>query len=307
MSVKVDFDLTSLGHKMDVSENAFGFLRESHDVLDNPELANQRIEEDGYLYIPGFFGREEILEARASVAAIFAKQGVLDPQYPEIDAIHNKASFLHGFSPDLVQNLPAIRKIVFGPQLLDFYRQIFNHEVLHFSFIWFRTPTRGRGTPPHCDLVYMGRGTPKLLTCWIPYGDVPLEVGGLMVLEKSHLKSEVIKNYLELDVDSYCENIPSQVQKVAKDGRMLRDGWLTKNPVSLRAKLGGRWLTAEYRAGDLITFPMNMIHASLDNQTDRIRMSSDTRYQRSDEPADNRWIGENPVGHSKAGKLGRVC
>jgi hypothetical protein len=52
---------------------------------------------------------------------------------------------------------------------------------------------------------------------------------------------------------------------------------------------------------------MFTVHASLDNRTNRIRISSDSRYQRASEPIDERWIGVNPPGHSAAGKRGRVC
>lgn len=52
----------------------------------------------------------------------------------------------------------------------------------------------GPGTAPHCDLVYMGRGTKNVFTMWVPYGEVPLELGGLMVLEQSHLKNALLKN-----------------------------------------------------------------------------------------------------------------
>ena len=59
--------------------------------------------------------------------------------------------------------------------------------------------------------------------------------------------------------------------------------------------------------GDLLTFTLGTVHASLDNHSDRIRLSSDSRYQRASEPADERWIGPSPLGHSRAAKRGRVC
>ena len=59
-----------------------------------------------------------------------------------------------------------------------------------------------------------------------------------------------------------------------------------------------RWLTTDYRAGDLLVFSMYTTHCSLDNTSDRIRLSSDTRYQLASEPLDERWIGENPIAHS---------
>jgi len=138
-------------------------------------------------------------------------------------------------------------------------------------------------------------------------GDVPIEVGGLMVLEGSHQQSERISAYLDRDVDAYCTN-GRHAAAIESGTKMWEwDGSLTSNPVSLREKLGGRWLTTAFRAGDLLTFPMNMIHASLDNPSDRVRVSTDTRYQPVSEPADERWIGENPIGHSTSGKRGRIC
>ena len=71
--------------------------------------------------------------------------------------------------------------------------------------------------------------------------------------------------------------------------------------------MGGRWLTADYQAGDLLIFSIRTVHASLDNGSDRIRLSSDTRYQRADEPADERWIGDAPIAHGRAAKRGRIC
>ena len=160
--------------------------------------------------------------------------------------------------------------------MLGFYARLFGEPVRHFDHIWFRALSRGQGTPPHCDLVYMGRGTHQLLTAWIPYGEVPLEVGGLMVLERSHTQAARIRNYLEVDVDLYCENRPRETEKVKAKGGWSHPGYLTTNPVTLRQKLGGRWLTTEWHPGDLLTFKMTLVHGSLDNQTDTVRLSSDT-------------------------------
>jgi hypothetical protein len=94
-----------------------------------------------------------------------------------------------------------------GPEVHDFYSRFLGGTIRHFDYIWLRTMGCGHGTP-HCDIVYMGRGTHRLYTAWIPYGEVPLEVGGLMILEKSHLQAERIRHYLESDVDTSCTNIP---------------------------------------------------------------------------------------------------
>lgn len=298
--------LQSCKMDLDLSPAAFGPLRRSADCLGQTDELRRRLDADGYLFIPGFFDPSLILEARTAVAARLATEGALDPAHPINDLIAAPDKEMT-YRADLALNNPAVSRVVFGPELLDFYAKLFGEPVRHFDHIWYRALSKGQGTPPHCDLVYMGRGTHELLTCWIPYGEVPLEVGGLMVLEDSHKKAARLKQYLEVDVDAYCENDPKQVEKVIHKGGWSHPGWLTYNPVALRQRLGGRWLTAEYHLGDLLTFRMTLIHASLNNQTDRIRISSDTRYQRASQPVDERWIGVKPALHGPRAKRGRVC
>ncbi|MCB1124691.1 MAG: phytanoyl-CoA dioxygenase, partial [Verrucomicrobiae bacterium] len=123
----------------------------------------------------------------------------------------------------------------------------------------------------------------------------------------SHKRMDLLQNYVYRDVDTYCENIPGHEEK-AKEGKWTFTGTLSHNPPMVRNKFGGRWLTTEFQAGDFLTFGMFVVHASLDNRTqNRLRISSDSRYQRASEPIDDRWIGVNPPGHSKAGKRGRIC
>ena len=299
--------LLSSGHELDRSPEAFGFIHSSADALDQPAELARRLTADGYLYLPGFFDPALILAARAAITDRLAAEGSLDPAAPTLEArSHPDRKFT--YRGDLARHNPAVERVVYGPELLGFYRNLFGEPVRHFDHTWFRAVSHGLGTPPHCDLVYMGRGTHQLLTCWIPYGDIPLELGGVMLLEGSHRQSDRLRNYLEVDVDAYCENRPKQVGQVKVNGGWSHPGFLTKNPVTLRAKLGGRWLTApEWKAGDFLTFGMTLVHASLDNQTDCFRLSSDTRYQRASQPVDERWIGANPIANTLAGKRGRVC
>jgi len=56
------------------------------------------------------------------------------------------------------------------------------------------------------DIVFMGRGTTNLYTTWTPLGDIPLEMGGLMILERSHQHERLNNGYGRKDVDKYCVN-----------------------------------------------------------------------------------------------------
>jgi ectoine hydroxylase-related dioxygenase (phytanoyl-CoA dioxygenase family) len=153
----------------------------------------------------------------------------------------------------------------------------------------------------------MGRGTHNQMTCWVPYGDVPYELGGLMVLEKSHKRLDILKKYAYRDVDVYCKNKKEDLAKV-ENGEWVFSGTLSHNPPAIRNKFGHKWLVADYKAGDLLTFNMLTVHAALDNRVpDSLRLSSDSRYQKASEPIDERWVGENPPGHGPDGKVGLIC
>jgi len=190
---------------------------------------------------------------------------------------------------------------------MEFWREFLGGEVRHFDYTWFRTIFPGPGTASHCDVVYMGRGTPRLYTAWTPIGDIDTELGGLMILEGSNNHRKLRESYCKMDVDSYCENRegPAGLDAWQKG----TGGWLGKNPNQIQKSLGGRWLTTPlYRAGDVLVFTVFTVHAGMDNQTaNRIRLSSDSRYQLASEPADERWIGENPVGHGPGAKRGLIC
>lgn len=292
---------------LDVRPESFGELKCSATILDDPEALRERMGADGYLFIRGFFRREDVLAARRTVVERMAGRGLLEPGTDPMEAVALKGATFK-FLPELGKDNPALDNILYSGEIMDFYRSLFGEDVRHFDFTWFRAIAPGMGTGPHCDVVYMGRGTrDRLFTAWVPIGDIPIEVGGLMILEDSYKQKDRLRQYLDRDVDTYCTNGRHADDIEAGRKNWEWDGTLSKNPVSLREKLGGRWLTTSFRAGDLLTFSMQTVHASLDNPSDMVRLSSDSRYQPASEPADERWIGENPVGHAMAGKRGRVC
>ena len=307
MTTAEDFALYSNGHRLETADSAFGELRESSYLVQDGEGLRARLEEDGYLFVKGFFRRSDVLAARRHIVDRLAAQGLLRPETDPMDAIIREGAST-GFRPDLAQENPALMRLLYSGAMMDFYAEFFGESVKHFDFTWLRVISPGKGTKPHCDVVYMGRGTrQKLMTAWVPLGDAPLHVGGLMILEGSHRRHDVLRPYLERDVDTYCRN-GRHAKKIERGEQSWEwDGALTKNPASLREKLGGRWLTTNFQAGDLLTFTMHTVHGSLDNQSDRIRISSDSRYQPASLPADERWVGENPIGHGLAGKRGRIC
>tara|TARA_B100000212_G_scaffold293465_1_gene235836 strand:+ start:114259 stop:115185 length:927 start_codon:yes stop_codon:yes gene_type:complete len=292
---------------LDMDADKFGALRSSTDAKnDMPEL-RRRLAEDGYLYMKGYLDRDQVLEARAKILAHLGAKNLLDPAYPKADARCRSGTEGVAFIPEVADEIPEVQQLLYSGSLVEFYRRLFGEQIRHYDFTWLRAMPPGKGTNPHSDLPYMGRGTDRHMTCWVPYGDIPYKLGGLMVLEGSHKRMDLLKNYAHRDVDSYCVNSPIQKRR-AEEGKWSFTGTLSRNPPRLRDRFGGRWLTTEFEAGDFITFGMFLVHAAVDNKTEnQFRISSDSRYQKASESIDERWIGPNPPGHSVAGKRGRVC
>lgn len=308
-AIVLEQPLTSSGYELDLSPECFGELERSDGLWNDGDAAGlrERMKQDGYLYLPDILNTENVLEVRRLVTDRLAAEGLLNPAYPSMDAICIDNVDVK-FRPDLTENNPALHRLLYEGELVKFFTEFLGEPVRHFDFTWFRAISPGKGTQPHCDIVYMGRGTQKLFTSWVPMGEVPLSLGGLMILEKSHLQSGKISNYLSRDVDEFCLNQTSGEGSSQEKKERTWGGELSKNPVKLREKLGGRWLTSsQFNPGDVLIFTMHTVHASLDNQTQAFRFSSDSRYQAASEPADERWIGVNPIGHSLAGKRGRIC
>jgi len=264
--------LFARGHELDSSETAFGKLRRSDDVELDPVALRERFAEDGYLYIPEFYAREEIAAARQHILQELEERKLLDPAFPLGDGVKKADADLSfqseprlavDFMKKVARTNLAMRRLLYDGKLIASFEAFFGEGVRHFDFTWVRLMGKGFGTEPHCDTVYMGRGSSRLCTAWTPYGDLTHEIGGLMILEGSHREGDQLRNYLRRDVDVYCENRPEAERIKSGEIPWKWNGVLSGNPKVLRERLGGRWLTSEYRMGDLLVFGMRTVHASL--------------------------------------------
>jgi hypothetical protein len=318
--------VVSRGQVLEQTQEAFGELRRSDDlvrpaagvadVVAHAPALRERMAEDGYVYLPGYLDRDEVLAARRELCGQLAALGALDGSRPPEEAVVNPQQPSAPFTTRpaaLARQNTALQRLLYagGGRMMRFYAAFLAEEVRHYDFTWLRIVRPGVGTASHCDIVFMGRGTTDLYTSWTPLGDIDRHLGGLIVLEGSHRQDDLKHTYGQTDVDSYCENRFEGAWLDAEGNRnrpALATGAITDDHVGLRRRLGGRWLTADYAAGDLLVFGMYLVHASLDNQTpDRIRLSSDSRYQRASEPADERWIGAEPPGHGPQSGRGVIC
>jgi hypothetical protein len=302
--------LTYQGESMDASPQALGELRRSDDVVEDRSELHRRMRADGYLFLPGILDREEVLTAHRAVVERLAEAEILDESYPIEEGIVRADAQL-SFMPALARDNAALDRVLYSGSMMAFYESFLGGAVRHFDYTWFRakTPGTSTATQPHYDIVFMGRGTRDLYTSWTPLHDVPYEMGGLVVLEGSH-KLPLRQSYGQTDVDRYCENegdAKSIVSRAQEEQRELTSEERQSVHWNSTGHYSGDAIEARRELGDLLVFGMFTMHGSSDNHTDRIRLSSDSRYQLASEPVDERWIGDDPPMHGIRAKQGMIC
>lgn len=277
-------NLTMGTHELELGGKYLGTLREANDLLDDPQALHARMEEDGYLLLRGLQDVEKVRAARRLLLEKLDANGQIDRRSPLMDGVIQegaKGAFLGG-SKEVTRD-PIFLDMVESPEIMGFFTRFLGGEALTFDFKWLRVLGTGDFSGAHYDIPYMGRGTHNLYTVWTPIGDVTYDMGPLIVLVGSHRNPEydrIKATYGKMDVD-----------------RDHVTGAFSNDPIDMVDRYGGQWQTTEFQMGDVLIFTMFTMHASLSNVTNRYRISSDTRYQRADEPVDERWVGEDPIAH----------
>ena len=252
MDTAATADLTYQGRSLLDESHAPGRLAVTPTDAGGPEL-RERLDTDGYVLLRDALPREEVLEAGHELYRRIAAAGQLHPDYPTEEGIAAPGVSVLA-AHDAGRHNPPLERVVFGARMLAVFERIFDAPVRHFDYIWVRAKSPGfdTPTPPHYDIVFMGRGTRNLLTGWTPLCDAPIEMGGLMILEGSHRLTDVRETYGRMDVDTYCAGTPEERPVLAGESRWVdrhNGGHFTKDATSLPGRLGGRWLMSDYRAG----------------------------------------------------------
>lgn len=319
--------LRSGGALLETADASVGELRDSSEFLDNTEELRSRMAEDGYILLRGFHDREDVLAARQEVVSRLDELGFLRPDTDPMDAIGyskteadelyakgaegnedaaEEASRILNLSAEFMPHKLASKNrqldhVLYGPRIMNFFEGFLGEPAKHFDFTWFRSIQPGsNGTPPHTDVIFMGRAErEQLYTVWTPIGDIDFKQGGLIVLEGSHKNEDLRHGYSTRDADSYCGNKEDKRdywEKQRDNDATTDDGRIAADVANVQRVVGGRWLAAEFSAGDVLIFSVFTVHGSLDNGSDQIRLSTDSRYQPTSKDVDERWIGAKPQG-----------
>ncbi|KRB51979.1 dehydrogenase [Rhizobium sp. Root708] len=291
-------DLVANGKVLSTSPHRMGRL-----VPTDPGIGLEAIrslyEEHGYVWLKGFLKRSDVLEFRGWVFSHLAAAGLIeagsDPMLGLAAAQSPEKSQVDRILMSLVRSV-AFEGFCTQPRLARFMDAFLSGiSYLHKRKIMrFTLPGTTTATPAHYDLVYLRGGTSRLVTSWIPIGDTPVDMGGLVYLEGSHaigtrMEEEFARNSLGLSAE----------EKISAFNRnMTEGGWVSKDLPDMAERFDTRWLVADYEAGDVVLHSPHMIHAATTNQSaaNLIRLSTDIRYQNVEDEIDARWSNHWSLG-----------
>ncbi len=254
----------------------------------------ERLSEDGYVFLRDVLDKEVLLRAQQIVADELHRLDAIDPDGDRAAQLFpaRPGLSLYKVVADISQE--ERRAVTRQPELHSIFRAIFGEGAKPLDYTWPRIAGPGRGELPHSDWVYMRRGTPRLYTAWIPLMDLPLSHGPLMILENSHHDNPHTRRYLDMDADKLGYFDAARF----KHGTFVHGGRYSRRPDRVCEEFGTRWLSTDYRLGDVIIFSTRGLHATLDNRSKGFRVSIDVRFQPAGDVTDPRFEGPYAVAHS---------
>lgn len=283
--------LSSNNFALDTTPQRLGWL-----VPSNPSTSittlHEQYEAQGYLWLKGILERREVLAFRQKFFEAFHDTGILALDSDPVDGIYSgqneNGEQVHSILMQVVR-WAEYEAFCLSAPIVEFYRAFFQDEIyLHKRKLMRHTlPNDPRCTGAHYDLVYLRDGTDRLCSSWIPLGDTPVEMGGLVYLENS----AEIGRELEVDFQAQSRDFPTNEKISAYNRKAQINGWLGQDLAALAERYNRRWLVADYEAGDMVVHSPYTIHASTVN-TDaqsRIRLSTDIRFQALHDKIDQRW------------------
>lgn len=284
----LDFDLSSNGYTLSQAADRLGWLTPTDSHLPIDKLREQYAEQ-GYLWLKGILDRAEVLAFRRRYFAAFQETGLLAEGTDPGDGIYSGQP-MPNFNKQLVEIVrwAAYESFCLSKPIWQFYETFFEGApYLHKrKLIRHTLPDDPKATGAHYDLIYLRGGTDRICTSWIPIGDTPVSMGGLIYLEGSVAWGKK----REAEFSALSQDLSAE-ERISAYNRNMTTGWLSKDVASLADSINTRWLLADYEAGDMVIHDPYMVHASTMNvdPQNRIRLSTDIRYQRVRDEIDVRW------------------
>jgi ectoine hydroxylase-related dioxygenase (phytanoyl-CoA dioxygenase family) len=264
-----------------------GTLKDATALLDDPLALRRHFAENGYALLRGVLDADAVRAARSEVlAALVAVDEIVAVAEPAVATGRSRRVELHanpGAFWKSVSEGPALRRVTNGAALAAVAGKLLGAQSVGHDYLFLRATPPGRASRLHFDFPFMNRGTDRVITCWMPLGEVPTTLGPLAIVEGSQAFEDLLGPI----------RARAPLQSITSDD----------DPVAFARSRGTHLLSADFHAGDLIVFGMTTMHCSLDNvSTDgHVRISCDIRYQPADAERDARYFGPDPAGFAGGG------
>jgi len=231
-------------------------LRESNEILDQSDLLRKRMRGEGYLFFRSLIATSKILALRRTILEICNDAGWIKSGSNLDDAMTDHPPVMEGEKDWIpayarIQRLEAFHRLPHEPAVARVMEAIFEEPVFRHPLTIGRIafPDNARATPAHQDYLYI-QGSMETISCWVPLGDTPGAIGGLMIQPESHKAGF----------------------KVPKKHPGVGGNVIPTDPTL-------PWLGADFEAGDALLFTSLTVHAARPAiATDRLRLSMDFRY-----------------------------
>ena len=310
------------------AHDELGQMVDSSPLLGDRTALRRRLDADGYLYMPKLLSRSAVLAGRRRIVEMLTAHGweglgqqepladdgspptysragerhipglmylherLPSPQAPLSPSVLGELGGVAAIEPESPLKTPEVAAVVDAPELHALFEALLECPAVHaLDYRWLRIVPPAATSSFHVDHCFFhsnnhDSGERGMYTAWLPWCDTPVETGGLAVLRGSNSLpgfARIRETYGDVDV-SYTD---------------IRDaGPLTHDPHWLLGfDPAAQWLTADYRAGDVLVFTMQTFHGAVVNSTGTeegsgpavLRMSSDIRFLRGSERLDGRY------------------
>lgn len=267
-------------------------MQDSKPDIEDARVLQERFRCDGYLYFKNFHDRDKILKAKKEIIQVLSDMNALGLNSDDVNSFPNYWGDYH-FSPHgeelamfdeanqsksilftkyAVKKMKRLLNLLNGSNLIELFNRIFESPSTTLDKKWLRAVQPTECTGIHADHLYMGRGSKRLTTVWTPFDDIPIELGSLVVGQRSHFMKGDVEIYRHKD--TILDNV---------------HGWFSQKPKELFDSNNCKWVTENFQAGDIVIFGLYTLHASTVNMTNRFRLSCDTRFQPLNENIDERY------------------
>lgn len=253
-------------------------------TLDTPiEEMQQRYLEDGYLLVKGVIPREDVLKVRQRYFEKLSPTGCLAPGTKPVEGVFdtNKNRFnfpgvgagppdkdadgnIRGSDPEIAT---MFNDLALEAHYEDWYKEeLCRHPAIHDLVAKFtawggstlsirRTILRNnmpqnKAIGVHYDQIFLRHGEDTFVTAWVPIGDISIEGGGLIYLEKGHdIGREIEEDFV---ARAQTAGMTDEETKSAYNANMMSGGLLDEGPARFAKKYNRRWLLTAYEAGDVV-------------------------------------------------------